>query len=192
MEREIRGIIRIAGKDINGNLSLYRGLTRIRGVGINLGKILANIVLREMKLPDDMKIGALREDEIERLEEILKNPSKYNIYSYLLNRRRDFDTGKDIHIVGSDLMFMTKQDISRGVNTRTWKGYRHSCGQKVRGQRTRTTGRKGLTVGVIRKKLLPGTAAASAAGAAEKAQEKKAEKTAEKKVEKPAPAPAKK
>ncbi|RLG48363.1 MAG: 30S ribosomal protein S13, partial [Thermoproteota archaeon] len=33
-----------------------------------------------------------------------------------------------------------------------WKGIRHALGLKVRGQRTRTTGRRGRTVGYQRKK----------------------------------------
>ncbi|GAG60554.1 unnamed protein product, partial [marine sediment metagenome] len=46
-----------------------------------------------------------------------------------------------------------KRDIERMRRLRSWKGYRHGFGLKVRGQRTRSTGRKGLVVGVIRKKI---------------------------------------
>jgi len=33
-----------------------------------------------------------------------------------------------------------------------WRGIRHRLGLKVRGQRTKTTGRTGMTIGVRRKK----------------------------------------
>ena len=45
-----------------------------------------------------------------------------------------------------------RKDIEIMKKIRSWKGIRHSLGLKVRGQRTRTTGRLGLTVGVKRKR----------------------------------------
>jgi small subunit ribosomal protein S13 len=54
---------------------------------------------------------------------------------------------------------------------RTWKGIRHSLGLKVRGQRTRTTGRSGKAVGVKKKVLME--AARAATGAGKKEEEKK-------------------
>jgi small subunit ribosomal protein S13 len=53
---------------------------------------------------------------------------------------------------------------------RTWKGIRHSLGLKVRGQRTRTTGRKGRAVGVAKKIVME---AARAAAAEREKEEKK-------------------
>jgi len=37
---------------------------------------------------------------------------------------------------------------------KSYKGVRHNSNLKVRGQRTKSTGRHGLVIGVIRKKLL--------------------------------------
>ena len=44
-----------------------------------------------------------------------------------------------------------KEDIQREMKIKSWRGVRHSLGLKVRGQRTRTTGRKGGPVGVARR-----------------------------------------
>jgi small subunit ribosomal protein S13 len=87
-----------------------------------------------------------------------------------------------MHIIGTDLTFRVKQDITNAKDMNTWKGYRHAYGQKVRGQRTRTTGRTGMTVGVLRKVMLAKAAAARGAeakGAAPAATEEK--KSAEEK-----------
>ncbi len=79
----------------------------------------------------------------------------------MLNRRRDIESGKDKHLVATDLTFQTRQDVQRHKDTRDWVGWRHLIGQKVRGQRTRNTGRTGMSVGVLRKQ------AAKAGGAAQ-------------------------
>ena len=80
---------------------------------------------------------------------------------YMLNKRKNFDTGADVHYVGNDLTFSIRQDVNREVNLRTWKGYRHQYGQKVRGQHTRSTGRTGATMGVVKKSALKPQASAS-------------------------------
>jgi len=43
-------------------------------------------------------------------------------------------------------------DIERLIKMKAYRGVRHARGKKVRGQRTRSTGRKGRTVGVVRRK----------------------------------------
>ena len=69
----------------------------------------------------------------------------------------------------SDIPFTLRNDIERERITASWRGYRHLSGLKVRGQRTRTSGRKGGAVGVAKgglaapvKKGDPGAPAASA------------------------------
>ena len=57
-----------------------------------------------------------------------------------------------------------KSDIDFMTDIRSWKGIRHSLGLKVRGQRTRTTGRKGRAVGVAKKIVMEAARAAAAAG----------------------------
>ena len=116
-------------------------------------------------------IGELSEPEIEKLEHIMRNPAQFGVPIRMLNRQRDVFTGNDIHYISSDLAYIVKQDIDHEKDAYTWKGYRHTYGQKVRGQRTRSTGRTGMTVGVLRKAVLAkaGESAAAATGAAAQA-----------------------
>ena len=165
--KEIRGIVRIAGRDLKGELPLERALTRVKGVGERLAVLITDAAAREIGVPRDVYVGELSEEQIGKLEEMMGNPEKYGIPSWMLNRRKDLDTGTDRHLIGTDLVFAMRQDIEREKNINTWIGYRHNYGQKVRGQHTRTTGRKGMTVGVLRKAVLAkqGAATAPAAGA---------------------------
>jgi len=100
----------------------------------------------------DKRLGFLTDVEVKKIEEALMNPASVNVPSWMLNRRKDLDTGKDIHLTGSNLVLTIKNDIELMKRIRCWKGVRHALGLKVRGQRTKTTGRKGRTVGVHRKK----------------------------------------
>ena len=101
-------------------------------------------------------MGFLSSADVEKIEDIIKNPTKYGIPNWLLNRRKDMETGKDLHLLGSDLVFQTKTDIDQMKAIRSWKGFRHSYGLKVRGQRTKTTGRQGKAMGVKKKQVQRG------------------------------------
>ena len=89
--------------------------------------------------------------------------SSLNVPQWAFNRKRDPETGETKQLVGSDLDLAIKSDVDRERNIQSWKGVRHSLGLKVRGQRTRTTGRKGKTVGV-RKATLQQAAQAAKSG----------------------------
>ncbi|MEM4589704.1 MAG: 30S ribosomal protein S13 [Candidatus Micrarchaeia archaeon] len=156
---DFRGIVHILGKDVKGQIMLRDALRQVKGVGQNLSNVFANIIAKEMNIPKNIQIGKLSEEQVEKIEEMIKNPEKYNVPSYLYNRRKDLESGKDIHVAGPDVAFTTRNDIERHKTLYTWRGYRHAYGQKVRGQGTRTSGRKGLTMGVIRSKALPGGSA---------------------------------
>jgi small subunit ribosomal protein S13 len=171
-KEEIKGIVHLFGRDIKGNLKLEAAFRQIKGVGLSLSKILANTVSSTLNVPVDTTIGKLSDEQLSKVEEIIKNPAEYGVPSWQLNRRKDVESGKDLHLVGSDLIFMTRQDIEREKTLYTWRGYRHAYGQPVRGQCTRTSGRKGLTVGVTRAKVKEATAAAKG----EKKEGAKAEK----------------
>ncbi|MCX6642763.1 MAG: 30S ribosomal protein S13, partial [Candidatus Bathyarchaeota archaeon] len=56
-----------------------------------------------------------------------------------------------LHLLASDLDMRTKDEIDLMKETRSWKGERHARGIKVRGQHTKTTARKGRSVGVSKK-----------------------------------------
>ncbi len=171
---EIRGIVHLIGKDVKGHVPLIDALRQVKGVGFRLSKVYAKIISKEMNISVDTPIGKFTEEQTDQIEEIVKSPAKYNIPVYLYNRRKDMETGKDVHITGNDVLFTMRGDVERQKTLYTWKGYRHAYGQKVRGQGTRTTGRKGLTMGVTKSKITTAAKpAAEAKSAAKTASAKK-------------------
>lgn len=163
MSREFRHIVRVAGTDLDGSKKLVYGITRIRGIGPSF----AAAVVKAADLKPEMRVGSLTETEVDRLEDVVADPTKYNLPSRLFNRRKDFDSGRDSHLIGPDLALRVKADIDFMKELRTWKGTRHSLGLKVRGQRTKSTGRKGRAVGVKKKAAIEAARAAIREGRAE-------------------------
>ncbi len=169
-------IVRLAGKDVNGSLNLERALDQVKGIGPTFSHSAVFAIETKLNIPKSSNLGSLTEEQIESIENLLKNPAQFGIPKFLLNRQKDSETGKDTHLVSNDLIFATRQDVGRDINNRTWRGHRHQYGQKVRGQRTRSTGRTGTTVGVIKKAEAAKMAPATAGAAAPKAEAKKEEK----------------
>ncbi len=146
----VRGIVRIAEVDLDGNKKLKNSLIRIKGIG----KTLASAVVISSGLDPDAYLGSLNEEQIKKLEDVMRNPLNYGIPRYMINRRLDPATGKDMHLVSSQLRFSVKSDIDAMRKMRCYKGIRHELGLPVRGQRTRTSFRGGRAVGVAKKKEL--------------------------------------
>ena len=134
-EKNYEGIIRMMSKDIPGGMSVYSGLTKIKGVSWSL----SNAVCKNMDLDRKRKIGSLSQDEIDKIIEFIKKP---NIPSHLMNRRNDIETGEDRHLQGSDLDLRKEFDIKRMKKMKSYKGIRHAAGLTVRGQRTKSNFRK--------------------------------------------------
>jgi len=150
MSKEFQHIVRIAGTDLDGTLKLNYALANIRGIGVNL----ANAIIRKANLGQETRVGFLSEIDVERLEDIITNPAKYGFPPWMLNRAKDMETGKDIHLTGADLALKIKTDIEEMKNLKSWRGYRHAYGLRVRGQHTKTTGRSGKAMGVKKKELI--------------------------------------
>lgn len=145
-----RHIIRVVRTDLDGNLKVPHALTKIKGINIRYAEILTKIA----QIDPNQRLGFLADRDIKKLEELLKiKPVDNGIPSYLVNRQKDIKTGENDHVIGSQLMITLRYDIDRMKRTRSLKGIRHQLGLKVRGQRTKSTGRKGQIVGVHRKKL---------------------------------------
>jgi len=147
MSQEFRHIIRIAGVDIDGGLNIEEGLARIRGVGPTLARAIVNA----LDLDRTMRIGYLSDVIVKKIEDVVANPMRYGIPRWALNRQKDYKTGEYKLLIGSDLVLTVKEDVERLKRVKCWRGIRHALGLKVRGQRTRTTGRVGMTVGVKKK-----------------------------------------
>ncbi len=151
--KDFRGVVRIVGKDIDGHYYLSESLRRVKGIGHALSSALIIAIQRELSISPKTLVGDLTEAQLDAVEEVIKSPGSHGVPSFMLNRQKDFETGENKHLLGTDLIFQQKQDIQREKDTRSWVGWRHSLGQKVRGQHTRTTGRTGMTMGVMRKTI---------------------------------------
>jgi small subunit ribosomal protein S13 len=154
---EMRQLVRIVNVDMNGLKPIYHQLTLVAGVGKNY----ANMVCILSGIPKLKKAGELSEEEIKRIEDVVYNPLKFGAPGWMVNRRKDPETGKDIHLIGNDLKFIQDNDIKLMKKMRSYKGVRHSLGQPVRGQRTKSNFRrnKGKVVGYMKQKGRPGAAA---------------------------------
>jgi small subunit ribosomal protein S13 len=164
MSQEFRQIVRISGRDLDGTKKVIPAVAEIKGVGDSL----ANAMAASLKIDPKSRLGQLSDKQLQQIESSLKDISALNLPPWMLNRRKDVDSGANIHKFSSDLDLMIKTDIDREKNLLSWRGVRHSLGLKVRGQRTRTTGRKGRTVGVKKSAVQAAQAAAQAAGKEEK------------------------
>jgi len=139
-------VVRIAGRDLDGRKDVRYALADIKGVGV----MFANAIINVLGIDPNAKLGTLPDNKIEQIEDIIKNPAKYGMPSWLYNRRKDYETGKDMHLVEGDLEMAIREDIKNLRKIKCYRGIRHALGLRVRGQRTRSTGRRGVTVGVIK------------------------------------------
>ncbi len=155
-KEEFKHIVRILDTDIDGKRSVVYSLCGIKGIGRRVAKA----VVLSTGINPQVKMGNLTEDEIEQLKTALNSAEK-RLPQWMLNRRKDILSGEDKHLMGADQVLQLREDINLLRKIRSYRGIRHERGLKVRGQRTKSTGRKGLVVGVIRKKQLAATKAGS-------------------------------
>ncbi|MEN6593212.1 MAG: 30S ribosomal protein S13 [Methanobacteriaceae archaeon] len=148
MEEDFKHMVRIARKDVDGNKPVVNALADIKGVGIALSRA----IVSRMGLDLNQKIGYLPDDTINEIEDAIRDPQKHDIPEWMLNRRNDYETGKTEHLIESDLMMRLRDDLNRMKKIRSYKGRRHEVGLPVRGQRTKSTFRKGSSVGVSRRR----------------------------------------
>lgn len=158
VDENFRYIVRIMNFDIDGNKSLMMGIQNVRGVGPRV----AAVVAKRTGIKPSEKMGNLSEAQTDEITKIITSYPEYAPH-WAINRQNDVETGEDMHVFGVDLDVARKDDINRMKMIRCYKGVRHEQGQKVRGQKTRSNGRTGLTMGVSRQKAQqPGAAAAPA------------------------------
>lgn len=146
---ETREVVRIARTDIDGTKQVAKAIGSLTGVGDMYG----NAVVEALGLDRETLIGDMKDEEIDEIEEAIKNPEETGIPVWLRNRRRDRDTGEDNHLIGSDLELKQEFDIRRLKEIDSYKGWRHSQGLPVRGQKTKSSFRSGSKIGVSRARL---------------------------------------
>lgn len=148
-EKEFKHIVRILNTDLDGNKYIIDSLRKIKGIGFSF----ASMACRATQIEPYKKTGNLSEEEIAKLDTVIRNANKY-APEWMLNRRKDFETGQNKHLLSSDLEFSRETDIRSMKKIRCYKGVRHERGLPVRGQRTRSNFRKnkGRGPGVLKKK----------------------------------------
>ncbi|MCL4134623.1 UNVERIFIED_CONTAM: hypothetical protein GTU68_013532 [Idotea baltica] len=134
--------------NIDGRRKVMFAMTSIKGIG----RRYSNIVLKKADVDLTKRAGELTEEEVEKIVTIMSNPRQYKIPDWFLNRQKDIKDGKYSQIMSNNLDTKLREDLERLKKIRAHRGLRHYWGLRVRGQHTKTTGRRGRTVGVSKKK----------------------------------------
>ncbi|MDV0446921.1 hypothetical protein MsAg5_07860 [Methanosarcinaceae archaeon Ag5] len=146
-EDEIRHLVRVMNTDLKGAQQVQYALTGIDGIGLRISKIIA----KDAGIDPTAIIGYLSDEDVAKIDVALQGIEK-SAPTWMLNRQRDLTTGENKHLLGIDIDLTFKEDINTLKKVRAYRGLRHERGLKVRGQRTKSTGRRGSIVGVRKKK----------------------------------------
>jgi small subunit ribosomal protein S13 len=144
---DFKFIVRMSNTDIDGEKRVVEGVASIMGINNRLSVIIVN----KLGVPHNKLMGDLTDEEVQKLMGLIEEIPA-TMPSWMLNRQKDIDTGEDTHAISTDLEMIHREDINLLRKIRSYRGIRHETGQKVRGQRSRSNGRTGATVGVSRKK----------------------------------------
>jgi small subunit ribosomal protein S13 len=147
VDKDIKYFVRVRNTDLDGTRSVQIALTKIPGIG----RITAQAISRLAKVNPLDIMGKLDDAGVDRLREVVDNYGP-QVPRWMLNRPADPYTGEGKHLLSTDVLIAKEDDVNRMRKIRCYRGIRHETGQKVRGQRTKSTGRTGTTVGVKRKK----------------------------------------
>jgi len=142
-DEDIQYFVRIGQTDLDGTKSVERSLSEMDGIGRRAARLIAE----KAGVDRRATFGALDEKDIEEVVSLVEGFAE-EVPAWLTNHRNDFFDGQTTHEIGNDLELTRRQDINRMKMIDSYKGVRHKRGQKVRGQRTKSTGRTEGTIGV--------------------------------------------
>lgn len=145
---ELKHIVRILNTDLEGKRQVHMALTGIKGVGRRCARIFTD----KAGVDPHATLGLLPDAQIDALKKVIETEATQILPVWMVNRRGDIATGTGKHVMGMDLTMTLREDLDLMKKMRSYKGIRHERGLRVRGQRTRSTGRTGAIVGVSRKK----------------------------------------
>ncbi|MBN2880635.1 30S ribosomal protein S13 [Candidatus Woesearchaeota archaeon] len=148
VEENFRHIVRVANTDLDGNKPIFMALHKIKGVGF----MFSHAICQVLNMDAGKKTGLLSEKEVEQLSSVIRTPESYKIPSWLYNRRKDVETGDDLHLSGSDLSYTTSNDIKAMMKLKTYRGVRHSFKLPSRGQNTKSNFRKSKVKNAAKRK----------------------------------------
>merc|ERR1712022_15394 len=141
-------ILRVLSTNVDGKQKVAFAMTAIKGVG----RRFSDICCKKADIFLDKRAGELTTDEIERLVTLIQNPQQFKIPKWMLNRRKDHKDGKDSQVIANGVESKLRDDLERMKKIQTHRCFPLFWGLRVRGQHTKTTGRRGRTVGVSKKK----------------------------------------
>jgi small subunit ribosomal protein S13 len=144
-------IVRIGNRDLDGERNVRNALSDVKGVGMRL----ADIIIKKLGIDGKKRIGDLDEPTLDKVRNYLESKEYEGIPEWALNHRSEIVSGRSYNLISNELDLQLQDDINMMRKVRSYKGVRHETGHKVRGQRTRSNGRKGLAIGVIKKKETP-------------------------------------
>lgn len=136
--KSFRHFVRIVNTDLDGNKKIANALMKIKGIGF----MFANVICRLSNISHTQLTGNMTDEDVRKIEEIIKDPKKHKLPSWMFNRRKDYETGEDSHLITTNLTFTQDNDIKRMKKIKCYKGVRHMFGLPVRGQRTKANFRK--------------------------------------------------
>ncbi len=142
-------LVRIGNTDCDGNKQLQYAMRKVKGVSYAM----AHAICQVTGINPSQKAGYAKEADVQKIETALKDPLHHGLPEWMVNRRRDFETGQTAHLLSGELEFAVETDIRRMKKNKSYKGLRHAWGQPVRGQRTKSNFRrnKGKGMGVKKK-----------------------------------------
>ena len=113
---------------------------------------MASVILKTAGVDLDKRAGEVTETEIETINDILQRPTEHGIPKWFLNRQYCPRDGTTSQLVSNGVDTKLREDLERLKKIKNHRGLRHFWGHKVRGQKTCSTGRRGRTLGVTKKK----------------------------------------
>ncbi|KAJ7974053.1 40S ribosomal protein S18 [Quillaja saponaria] len=125
---DFQHILRVLNTNVDGKQKTMFALTSIKGIG----RRFANIVYKKADV--DM------------------NKRQFKIPDWFLNQKKDYKDGKYSQVVSNALDMKLRDDLERLKKIRNHRCLRHCWGLRVRGQHNKTTGQRGKTVGVSKKR----------------------------------------
>jgi small subunit ribosomal protein S18e len=134
---EFQHILRVMNTNIEGRERVQIAITAIRGVG----RRFASLILKKAEIDPTKRAGTLSQEEIDKIVAIITDPLKFKIPAWFLNRQRDTVTGKTYQLHAQQVAGTLREDLERLKKMRCHRGLRHYWGIRVRGHRTKTSGR---------------------------------------------------
>lgn len=132
-------ILRLYNTNLHGTHPIHFSLTQIRGIG----RRIATAICRKARVDPNTRAGVLSQEDIESLVNVINNLGQY-LPAYMLNHKN--------HLVANNLDADFRLFIENGKKIKNIRVLRLCNGLKVRGQRTKSNGRGGNAMGVLRKK----------------------------------------